>query len=69
MRSVEEAGRPMSATALRRVERARVKLDGARRELEEAIQAANAVGVTLRPLARAAGLSVEWVRRIAKRQA
>lgn len=48
---------------LRAVERARVRHERARAELELAIQQASAAGHPLRPIAAAAGLSVEWTRR------
>jgi hypothetical protein len=49
---------------LRRVERAARRGEAARRELEAAMRAARDAGVTLRPIAQTAGLSVEWTRRL-----
>jgi hypothetical protein len=49
---------------LQRVERAAANGAAARAELELAIYAASAAGHSLRPIAAAAGLSVEWTRRI-----
>jgi hypothetical protein len=49
---------------LRRVERAADKSEAARRELKTAMKAASDAGVALRPIAEAAGLSVEWTRRL-----
>lgn len=49
---------------LKRVQRAAAKADRARAELEAAMQAASAAGQPLRPIAAAAGLSVEWTRRL-----
>jgi hypothetical protein len=52
--------------SLRRVERAAASVEQARAELELAIREASAAGQPLRPIARAAGLSVEWTRRIVR---
>jgi hypothetical protein len=49
---------------LRRVARAARKGEAARRELKAAMRAASDAGVALRPIAEAAGLSVEWTRRL-----
>jgi hypothetical protein len=49
---------------LRRVERAARKGKAARRELKAAMRAASNAGLALRPIAQAAGLSVEWTRRL-----
>jgi hypothetical protein len=49
---------------LRRVERAARKGEAARRELEAAMRSASDAGVPLRPIAQAAGLSVEWTRQL-----
>jgi hypothetical protein len=54
----------MSTTDLRRVERAAAKLERARRELGRAVKAASAAGEPLRPIAKAAGVSVETVRQM-----
>lgn len=56
----------MAATPeeLRRVRRAARRAEAARAELEEAMRAASLAGLTLRPIAAAAGLSVEWTRRL-----
>jgi hypothetical protein len=54
---------------LRRVERAARKGDAARRELEAAMRAASDAGLPLRPIAKAAGLSVEWTRRLIAKNA
>jgi D-serine deaminase-like pyridoxal phosphate-dependent protein len=40
------------------------KVKAARRELEAAMRAASDAGIALRPIAKAAGLSVEWTRRL-----
>lgn len=53
----------MSAV-LKRVERAAARYEAARADLEEAMQKASVAGYPLRPIATAAGLSVEWTRRI-----
>jgi hypothetical protein len=50
--------------SLRRVRRASANVDTARAELELAMRDARGAGVALRPIADAAGLSVEWTRRL-----
>jgi hypothetical protein len=50
--------------SLRRVRRASTAVDTARAELELAMRDARGAGVALRPIADAAGLSVEWTRRL-----
>jgi hypothetical protein len=50
--------------SLRRVRRAAVAVETARVELAEAMREARGAGVALRPIAEAAGLSVEWTRRM-----
>ena len=59
----------MSARELRRVEARRRRYEAARVELEAAMCDARAAGVALRPIAEAAGLSVEWTRRITSKAA
>jgi hypothetical protein len=54
---------------LRRVERAARKGEAARRELKAAMRSASEAGVSLRPIAKAAGLSVEWTRRLIAKDA
>jgi len=49
---------------LKRVQRAAVKYDAARIELEDAMRSASEAGHALRPIADASGFSAEWVRRI-----
>jgi hypothetical protein len=49
---------------LKRVERAARKGEAARRDLRAAMRAASDAGVALRPIAEAAGFSVEWTRRL-----
>lgn len=49
--------------ALKRVERAQRKAEVARAELDAAIVEASKAGAALRPIAAAAKLSPEWVRR------
>jgi len=49
---------------LKRVATAARKGEAARRELKAAMRAASDAGVALRPIAEAAGLSVEWTRRL-----
>jgi hypothetical protein len=49
---------------LRQVRRAARALEAARLELHESMRDARAAGVPLRPIATAAGLSVEWTRRL-----
>jgi hypothetical protein len=55
-------------TAEQKVARAAYKVASARQNLEDAIRAARAEGLALRPIAAAAGLSHEQVRKIASRQ-
>ena len=55
--------------AIARVERAADRYADARAELDDALVAARAVGLPLRDLAEASGLSKEWVRRIAAKGA
>lgn len=55
--------------ALARIERAAEKRARAVDELEEALNAAAAAGLPLRPLAEAAGLSVEGTRKLLMRTA
>jgi hypothetical protein len=50
--------------SLRRVRRAAAAVETARAELELAMRDARSAGVALRPIADAAGLSVEWTRRL-----
>lgn len=50
--------------ALKRVESAAAVAEAARAELEATMRNAYAAGLALRPIARAAGFSVEWTRRI-----
>jgi DNA-binding Lrp family transcriptional regulator len=51
---------------LTKVRRAAAKAAQARHGLDEAIREARAAGLSLREIAKAAGLSPEWVRRIAQ---
>ncbi len=52
-------------TAEQKVARAARKAASAREDLDTAIREARAAGLPLRTIAKAAGLSPEWVRRIA----
>lgn len=54
---------PSTPVELRRVERAAAKATAARAELERAMRAARDAGQPLAPIAKAAGLSIEWTRR------
>jgi hypothetical protein len=58
-----------STAELKQVERAARKGELARLELEAAIRAASAAGIGLRPIARAAGLSHEQIRRLIAKSA
>lgn len=61
------ADTPTPELALDRLRRQRGKLAGARAELEARVVAAKLAGVALRPIAEAAGVSHEEVRRIVAR--
>jgi len=66
-RSGVEQARQVIANAdasLARVRQASAALETARVELADAMRDARGAGVALRPLADAAGLSVEWTRRM-----
>jgi len=52
-------------TPEQKVARAARKAASARQELDDAIREARAEGLPLRTIAKAAGLSPEWVRKIA----
>ena len=52
------------ASELLRVARASAKVDAARAELVQSLRDARDAGQPLRPIAEAAGLSVEWTRRL-----
>ncbi len=52
---------------LKRVQRAARKYEAARTQLEDAMQAANAAGHALRPIAAAGGFSIEWTRRLIRK--
>ena len=54
---------------LKRVRRAAARADAARAELEHALKDARDAGHALRPIAEAAGLSVEWTRRLIAKDA
>lgn len=56
-------------TAEQKVARAAAKAAQARQDLDTAIREARAAGLSLRTIATAAGLSPEWVRRIAAESA
>lgn len=52
-----------------RLRRAAARVDVQRQGLDDAIRKAGAAGATLRPIAKASGLSIEWVRQILARAA
>jgi hypothetical protein len=52
-------------TPEQKVERAARKAALSRQELDDAIREARSAGLSLRTIAKAAGLSPEWVRKIA----
>lgn len=52
-------------TAEQKVARAAAKAASARQDLDAAIRQAREEGLSLRTIAKAAGLSPEWIRRIA----
>jgi hypothetical protein len=52
-----------------RIERAAARNNAARRSLEDAMRAARAAGLPLRPIADAAGMSHEWARQITNKEA